>query len=358
MGKSASPQVTSQTNTIDPTLAAYRNWALENAKNTSSTGYNKWQGAAGADASDPMNAAGAGYAGAAGALPGAQGAFAGAAGMLPGAADALRTAGAGIGGLGFGAASSGIDAATRAMGGAPNVGGFMSPYMHNVVDATNAQYDESGARAQNDVNSNATLSGALGGDRHAVAAGAAAAGNSRDRMSSISNLLNGGYQTAMGQAQTDKGMNMQGGISLGGLGFGGVGQGMGASSTLGGWGMGGAGGLASIGSNGLSGLMNYGQNLTGLEQNKLSFLQGQDQTSQNWQRSGAMDYLRSMGGLPGSSTQTTSRSQTSNWGNTLGGLATLGGSLFGGPLGGMLGGAFGKMFGGGGGSGNDDGWGG
>lgn len=101
---------------------------------------------------------------------------------------------------------------------------LMNPYINNVVNATNAQYDKTGAQAAAGVDSNATSMGAFGGSRNAVATGVAQANNNLNRNTAISGLLSSGYTQAINQASTLVGQGQNATASNIGLGNEGVGQ--------------------------------------------------------------------------------------------------------------------------------------
>lgn len=91
--------------------------------------------------------------------------------------------------------------------------GFMSPYQTHVVDATRREFDHLRDQTLTGANQEATLGGALGGSRQAVMAGARLGEVDRAQGSTIANLLNSGYQTALGQglnlAQFNQGLSAQ-----------------------------------------------------------------------------------------------------------------------------------------------------
>lgn len=84
---------------------------------------------------------------------------------------------------------------------------FESPYIQNVVDATQAQFNDQNAQAQNALKGNAAMQGALGGDRQAVAQTTLAKNQQIAQAPTIANLYNTGYnnavQTATQQYQTN-----------------------------------------------------------------------------------------------------------------------------------------------------------
>lgn len=100
------------------------------------------------------------------------------AGMLPGA------------NLGMGALS----------GNPSDVAKLMNPYQGQVIDAANAQFANNNAMLGNQLDSTATSAGAFGGDRAAVAKGAALGQAQIGENSEIGGLLSGGYSDAMRQA--------------------------------------------------------------------------------------------------------------------------------------------------------------
>lgn len=75
---------------------------------------------------------------------------------------------------------------------------FFNPYMKNVVNATQGQYDQLRSQAAIDSNQHSTLNGAFGGTRAAVAQGARLGQLDVGQANTVSNLLNSGYQNALG----------------------------------------------------------------------------------------------------------------------------------------------------------------
>jgi hypothetical protein len=74
--------------------------------------------------------------------------------------------------------------------------GFMNPYMHNVMDAYNAQYGDAAKGLSTQINDEATQAGAFGGSRHGVAEGVAQSQLTKDHMGDVANLLQSGYGNA------------------------------------------------------------------------------------------------------------------------------------------------------------------
>lgn len=120
----------------------------------------------------------------------------------------------GGGNLGLGALS----------GNAGDVSQLMNPYQQQVVNSMNANWDQADQRTMNEVNDRATQAGAFGGSRNGVATGTALAQNSMNRNSQIGGLLYGGFNDAMGRAQTLAGMGAYGAGQNANLGLGGVGS--------------------------------------------------------------------------------------------------------------------------------------
>lgn len=86
-------------------------------------------------------------------------------------------------------------------GNASDVQQLMNPYQGQVIDAMNNQWGNINAQTANQVNSNATSAGAFGGNRAAVAQGAALSQNNIAQAGQVGGLLSSGYQNAMTQAQ-------------------------------------------------------------------------------------------------------------------------------------------------------------
>ena len=78
---------------------------------------------------------------------------------------------------------------------------YMSPYTQNVVDATQANINESNAEQQQQLQGNAISSGAWGGDRAGVAQAELARQQNLAGQQTIANLYNTGYGQAVSTAQ-------------------------------------------------------------------------------------------------------------------------------------------------------------
>jgi hypothetical protein len=103
-------------------------------------------------------------------------------------------------------------------GNAGDLAKLMDPYQQQVIDAQRQQFANSNAQIANQVNSNATAQGAFGGDRAAVAQGAALGQAQTGENSTIANLLSGGYSQAMQQAQQLANLGFGAGQNLSNLG--------------------------------------------------------------------------------------------------------------------------------------------
>jgi hypothetical protein len=101
--------------------------------------------------------------------------------------------------------------------------GLMNPYQQQVIDATNAQWNQNDQHTMNAVNDRATQAGAFGGSRHGIATGSALAQNNMNRNQAVSGLLYGGFNDTMGRAQAlaqggYAGAQMNANLGMGGVG--------------------------------------------------------------------------------------------------------------------------------------------
>lgn len=112
-----------------------------------------------------------------------------------------------------------------ALSGDPNATSqLMNPYQQQVIDATNAQWNQNDQNTMNTVNDRATQASAFGGSRHGVATGTALAQNNMNRNNAVSGLLYGGFNDTMNRANTLAGYGMAGAGNNANLGMGGVGN--------------------------------------------------------------------------------------------------------------------------------------
>lgn len=113
-----------------------------------------------------------------------------------------------------GASSGNFGAAAGALGAAgvptsASVGQYMSPYISDVANSTIANMNEMNGQQQQGVIGNAIAKGAMGGNRVGVAQAELARQQNLANQSTIANLYNTGYGTALSAAQADKAANLQ-----------------------------------------------------------------------------------------------------------------------------------------------------
>jgi len=123
------------------------------------------------------------------------------AGMTPEQLDAMRRGAAGIGAYMpyMQQASQGFTAAMQRAGPGA-VKDFMSPYQQQVIDVATQNIQRQGDLARQNMQAQAVRSGAFGGSREGIARAELERNLAETKNATISNLLNQGYQTAMGQA--------------------------------------------------------------------------------------------------------------------------------------------------------------
>lgn len=90
-----------------------------------------------------------------------------------------------------------------------NVDQYMSPYINDVVKATQDQFALQNAQQLQQVRGNAAAQGALGGDREGVAEALAAQAQNMAQAPVIAGLYNTGYQNALTTAQNDASRQLQ-----------------------------------------------------------------------------------------------------------------------------------------------------
>lgn len=96
---------------------------------------------------------------------------------------------------------------------------FQNPYTQQVVDATQAQFNNQNAQQQQQVIGNAIGKGAWGGDRSAVAQAITAGQQQLAQAPVIAGLYSKGYDSASQAAQTAAAQRLQGATSAGSLGL-------------------------------------------------------------------------------------------------------------------------------------------
>ena len=117
---------------------------------------------------------------------------------------------------------------------ASDINQYMSPYTQNVVNATQAQFNNQNAQQQQGVVGNAISQGALGGNRVGVAQAELANQQNLAQAPVIAGLQNQGYQTALNTALTEQQQRAAGAYSMGNLGVAGQNAGLtGANAQIG-----------------------------------------------------------------------------------------------------------------------------
>ena len=112
--------------------------------------------------------------------------------------------------------------------------GYMSPYTQDVVNATQAQFNNQNAQQMQGVKGNAIAQGALGGNREAIAESETANQQQLAQAPVIANLQNQGYQTGLSTALSQQQAEAAGAYSLGNLGVAGQNAGLtGAGAQVG-----------------------------------------------------------------------------------------------------------------------------
>lgn len=101
---------------------------------------------------------------------------------------------------------------------AAQIQNYLDPNIQNVVNATQAQFNNQNAQQQQGLTSNAISQGALGGNRVGVAQGVLAGQQQLAQAPVIANLYSQGYQQALNAAQADQQRQAAAAYSLGNLG--------------------------------------------------------------------------------------------------------------------------------------------
>lgn len=123
------------------------------------------------------------------------------------------------------------------MQGGPNIGAFMNPFTEGVVNTSMDALNRARQMTANDIGAQAGAAGAYGGSRHGVAEAESNRNFYDVAGQTASNLYNTGFNTALGAAQGQQGMQLQAAGQLGNLsnlGFGYGTQLTNAQNTMGG----------------------------------------------------------------------------------------------------------------------------
>jgi hypothetical protein len=105
----------------------------------------------------------------------------------------------------------------RAMAG-PNIGQFMNPYTGMVTGQALSDLERQRQMQQNQIGAQASSAGAFGGSRHGVAEALTNEAFARQGAQTFGNLQQQGFNTALGAAQAQQGVQMGGAAQLGQLG--------------------------------------------------------------------------------------------------------------------------------------------
>lgn len=99
-----------------------------------------------------------------------------------------------------------------------NIENYYNPYVDQVVNATQRDFDVQNQRQQSGIVGDARLRGSLGGDREAVAQALTAEAQSRVQSPIMANLRSQGYNTALSAAQNEAARSLQTSGIMGNLG--------------------------------------------------------------------------------------------------------------------------------------------
>ena len=104
---------------------------------------------------------------------------------------------------------AGTQSADPSQIGAGQINQFMSPYLGDVMGSTEALQNQENQQQQAGQLGNAITSGAFGGDRAGIAAANLSQQQELANSSVLSNIANTGFNTALGAAQQQQGVNLQ-----------------------------------------------------------------------------------------------------------------------------------------------------
>jgi len=126
-----------------------------------------------------------------------------------------------------GAYNSALGNTQQAMAG-PQVGRFMNPFDNMVTGRSLQDLERQRIMATNQMDAQAGAAGAFGGSRHGVAQGATNEGFARQGANMFAGLRQAGYNNALGAAQNQQNIQMQGAGQMGQL----AGQGFGFGQSI------------------------------------------------------------------------------------------------------------------------------
>lgn len=183
-------------------------------------------------------------------------------------------------GQGLTGAGVGLTAANANLN--PNtVASFESPYIQNVVQATENQQNQQNAQQQSQLSGSAIQSGAFGGDRSGVAAANLAYQQNLANQPVIAGLENTGYQQALTAAQTQQQTGLQAGAQLGVLGNQLYSQGLGGSQQYASLGSGLSSAYSNLGTTAQTNALNAAQAQVGAGTLQQQTAQAQDTAQYN-----------------------------------------------------------------------------
>jgi hypothetical protein len=115
-----------------------------------------------------------------------------------------------------GAYNAALGGTQQAMAG-PNIGAFMNPYQNMVTGQALGDLEKQRQMATNTMDAQASAAGAFGGSRHGVAQGTTNEAFAQQGADMFANMQQQGFNTALGAAQNQQGIQMQGAAQMGGL---------------------------------------------------------------------------------------------------------------------------------------------
>lgn len=124
---------------------------------------------------------------------------------------AAQQSGQGYNNAATGLAEAGTGQVNAQQIGAGQINQFLSPYLGDVMQSTEALQNQSNQQQQAGQLGNAINSGAFGGDRAGIAAANLEQQQNLGNSSTLANIANQGYNTALGAAQQQQGVNLSAG---------------------------------------------------------------------------------------------------------------------------------------------------
>jgi hypothetical protein len=122
----------------------------------------------------------------------------------------------GVFGQSAGAYNAALGQTAQAAAG-PNIGAFMNPFTQNVTNRAIGDIGAAQNLAMQNLGAQASRAGAFGGSRHGVAEGATNSAFIKQMADTSANMNMQGFNTALGAAQNQQGMNLAAGGQFGNL---------------------------------------------------------------------------------------------------------------------------------------------